>query len=196
MIITISIITLLGAHRLTFSLHSFLQIVSIGAGGTQVTNYGSRFSLTGMTGTFTPGVLAGIAAIGTSTNGPPTSDGIGKGAALTGPWDTPFSLQVGPTRYAPMQPRPGTKITATEMKMLYPTSSARLATTFISKGNAVTTKTQKQTFSTGSRENAVGRWFWLKRGKDKDLADTWIGSCVDSTGRHGEVFGKMEGLKR
>jgi len=132
-----------------------------------------------MTGSFTPEVLAGINTVGTSTDGPPTNNanspaagagpgpgpgaggGAGAGAAIgapaadSGPYATPYNQQIGPTRYAPMPPRPGTKITAKSASMLFPTSFASLATGYLGKPNVENTITRTPGTGVSSRENTV-----------------------------------------
>jgi hypothetical protein len=127
------------------------------AGGT-VTNYSNRFTLTGMTGTFSAAVQADLLTV-SGTSGPPTVNDV-TGAAGTivaneGVWGTPYNLQTGLTRYAPMQPVPPTAITATNTAPLYPTSSVVLASTYLPTPSIVTTLTQPQTFSVSSHANTV-----------------------------------------
>ena len=64
-------------------------------------------------------------------------------------------MQTGLTRYAPMQPVPGTKVTATNTKPMFPTSSVRMATTRLPIPSQATTLTATQTFSTKMIENTV-----------------------------------------
>ena len=131
-------------------------------GGT-ITNFSNRFTLTGMTGTFPPPVIASNQNI-VGTDGPPAINQIAAaanpaqgGSIDQGAWGTPYNLQAGPTRYAPMQPVPPTKITKTETKALWPTSSVRIATTFLPVlgTSIVTTQTQPQTYSAASHANTV-----------------------------------------
>lgn len=138
------------------------MIATAAAGGT-VTNFSNRFTLTGMVGTFPAAVLESNKAIA-GTAGPPTVKALagqpaagGAGAVDQGAWGTPYDEQVGPTRYAPMQPVPPTKITATNTEPLWPTSSVPIATTFLPVlGTAiVTTQTQPQTFKANSHANTV-----------------------------------------
>jgi hypothetical protein len=70
-------------------------------------------------------------------------------------YDVEYTLQTGPTRYASMQPQPPTKITAKTAKPLHPTSSVKIATTFLPIANAQTTVTQSQTHKVISIENTV-----------------------------------------
>ena len=81
------------------------MIQSTATGGT-VINYSSRFSLSGMTGTFPPNVEAGIKAV-SGTGGPPTKNNINNnvnaGAGGAAGFSVPYTLQTGLTKYAPKQ---------------------------------------------------------------------------------------------
>lgn len=176
--------------------NSFLQMVSVATAGGSVINYSDRFSLTGMTGTFPAAVIAANALV-TSATGPDTVNGVTDGTATTssgaaaGVWGTPYNEQTGLTRYAPMQPFPGTTITATNTVPLWPTSSVSIATTFMSEPSIVTTLTQSGTYSYTSQANTVSfeaniilhELTLLGRG------------CILSHPRcHAEVFEPLEGL--
>lgn len=146
-----------------FCTSSFLGIMSTAKTGGTITNYSTRFTLTGMTGTFPAAVIASNKDIA-GTDGPAAvnqiaaaNPGAGGGSIAQGAWGTPYNLQVGPTRYAPMQPIPPTKITKVDTAPLWPTSSVRIATTFLPViGTAiVTTLTQPQTYSAASHANTV-----------------------------------------
>jgi hypothetical protein len=136
------------------------MIATATAGGT-LRVYSDRFTLTGMTGVFTPEVQTALEGV-TGTAGPPAVNNVAAAAPAAattavedGVYGTPFNLQTGATRYAPMQPIPGTTITATNTKPLYPTSSVVLATTFLPLPTISTTVTQAQTFSVASHPNSV-----------------------------------------
>lgn len=141
---------------LTMVIFSFLKMISAAAGGT-VVNYSDRFTLTGMTGTFQPNVAAGIKST-TGTGGPATENNVkdsaknGDGAGGQG---TPYSLQTGLTKYAPMQRKPGTKITLKTASMQYPTSAFVLAKSPLPVPSQVTTITASVTYSVASIENPV-----------------------------------------
>ena len=139
---------------------SFLKIISAAPGGT-VINYSSRFTLTGMTGTFPPNVQAGIKQI-KGTDGPATENNVannpdtGNGAgAGDGQFGQAYSMQTGITRYAPMQKKPPKKITAKSASPQYPTSSYKIAKTALPTPKQVTTITQSVTYSVSSIENTV-----------------------------------------
>jgi len=140
---------------------SFLGIVSTATAGGTVTNFSNRFTLTGMTGTFSAAVTTALKNV-VGTTGPDRINQVAAAApaagagAAAGAWGTPYNEQEGLTRYAPMQPVPGTKITATNTVPLWPTSSVVLATTFLPVPSIVTTLTQAGTFSVSSHANTVG----------------------------------------
>lgn len=120
-------------------------------------NYSDRFSLSGMTGTFPPAIADAAKAI-TDTKGPPTQNNIAGGdGAASAPSGTvaDYTAQTGTIRYAPMQGRPGTKITAKSASRMYPTSSVPIATTILPPAKQSNTVTSSNTFSTESMENTV-----------------------------------------
>lgn len=134
-------------------------MISAATGGT-VVNYSNRFSLSGMTGVFPASVTAGLANIeGTNgpktenndvANGPAADDGdAAKGASVA------FTLQTGPTRYAPMKGKPGTTITAKTASRMFPMSSYVIAKSFLPTPIAVTTQTVSATYSVSSMEHTV-----------------------------------------
>lgn len=158
---------------------SFLKMISAASGGT-VVNYSDRFTLSGMTGTFPPNVVSGIAGV-TGTGGPPTENNVNNNAAVPaageagGPYAVTYTAQTGLTKYAPMQGKPGTKITAKNPTPQYPTSSASTATTIWPTPSQVTTHTVSATYKAPDQENTVcdrieypaillqGPQFWLRR---------------------------------
>jgi len=140
---------------------SFFQMTSVSSTGNKIINYSDRFTMTEMTGSWTSAVQAGIDSDATSFSGPPSSTGtlLQDPAAGTDTanqeFDVPYSLQTGLMRYASMQPVPGTKITATNTGMLYPTSGFTIATTYLGGPSITATMTAVQTFSVVSVENTV-----------------------------------------
>lgn len=126
-----------------------------------------------MTGTLPASIVGAISSLpaGTTT-GPasstldtdtPQAAGADGTVEYANSYEIPYTLQTGPTRYAPMQPIPGTKITATAASMLHPTSSVVLATTYLPSATQYqTTVTQSQTFSVSSIENPVCHANWSK----------------------------------
>ena len=135
-------------------------MISTATGGT-VVNYSDRFTLSGMTGTFPPNVEQGIKGV-TGTGGPQTENNVDKNAAAVpangqagGPYAVTYTAQTGLTKYAPMQGKPGTKITAKNPTPQYPTSSVKIAKTFLPTPSQVTTMTVSATYSASSQENTV-----------------------------------------
>jgi len=145
---------------------SYIGILSTAKAGGTITNYSDRFTLAGMTGSFPPDVATANAAV-VGTAGPPKVNrvaaaplpGVG-GTIDPGAWGTPYNLQTGPVRFAPMQPIPPTKITKTEVTPLWPTSSVPLATTFLPIAPIATTQTQAQQFAATSHANTVRFYFF------------------------------------
>ena len=139
---------------------SFLKIISSATGGV-VINYSDRFTLSDMTGTFPANVQTAIKSVKDS-KGPETDnqikdtkDAAAAGGGGGGADGTPYSMQTGATKFAPMQKKPGTKITAKSPKPLYPTSSAKVAKTALPPPKQVTTMTASVTYSVSSQENQV-----------------------------------------
>lgn len=135
---------------------SFLKIILAVPNGI-VTNYSPRFSLTGMTGKFSDDIAAAIQKV-SGTDGPPTEK-PGEGAlgadAASASYAIPFASQKGQIFYAPMQKRPGTKITAKTISAAYPTSSVVIAQKILPPPVPTTTITASMTMSTSSHENTV-----------------------------------------
>ena len=107
-----------------------------------------------MTGSFTSDVIQGLASV-SGTDGPPTDNQVAGSAPGDGPFAVPYTMQTGPTRYAPMQPQPGTTITAKKVTPLWPTSSVTIATAFLPRPTVQTTITQGPNYSVTSIENDV-----------------------------------------
>jgi hypothetical protein len=136
---------------------SFLQMTSVKADGGSVINYSSRFTLTGMTGTFTPDVVTALASV-SGTTGPPTQLIAAAGGAQVASGDEygiPYNQQTGLTKYAPMQPLPPHTITQQNTSPLWPTSSVSIATTFLPIPSVQTTITQGATWVFSSHQNTV-----------------------------------------
>ena len=141
-------------------------MVSTSSAGGQVTNYSPRFSLSSMSGTLPATLIAAINALPAGTTTGPATSGSGldpatpadgaAGGSYSNSYVVPYTMQTGPIRYAPMQPIPGTQITAQSASMAYPTSSVLVATTYLPPATQwQTTMTQSQTFSVASIENTV-----------------------------------------
>lgn len=132
-------------------------MLSTSSKGGTVTNFSPRFSLSGMTGTFPPEIVTALKDV-KGTDGPDRVDattGDGPVDPADGEFGVEYTMQTGPTRYAPMQPIPPTKITKKEAKPLHPTSAFTVATTFLPNPKIQTTITQSQTYSVQSRQNTV-----------------------------------------
>jgi hypothetical protein len=141
-------------------------MIAVGKNGGQLITYSDRFSYSGMKGAFPAdaNLKKGLESID-GTKGPAAQNQIVKPggadpAAAAGDFDMAYTMQTGLTRYAPMQPQPPTKITATNTKPMYPTSSVSIATTNLPIPKVQTTITQSQTFLVKSRTNTVclARW--------------------------------------
>ncbi|KAL8682305.1 MAG: hypothetical protein Q9224_005670 [Gallowayella concinna] len=125
----------------------FLKIQSVGPKGAQVINYSDRFTISGMTGSFTENVQAGIAKVSgtdgpaaTNQQAPEANAGGAQGAEAVA-----YTAQTGLIKYAPMQTPPGTKITAQRPTPRYPTSSVPIAKTFLPPPKQTTTMTASLT---------------------------------------------------
>lgn len=116
-----------------------------------------------MTGAFPANVKSAIADLGTTTSGPSAQqqviapDPAGDGAtAVAGQFAIPYNMQPGLTRYAPMAPQPGTKITAkTGAPALHTTSNVPVATHYLPIASISTTVTQSKPATVSSVENPV-----------------------------------------
>jgi hypothetical protein len=171
------------------------------------TIYSSRFSYSGMKGKFSDAVVADLKKV-TGTSGPANvlagTDDQAAGASSAAPeaslFDVDYAMQTGATRYAPMQPLPGTKVTAKGAKPQYPTSSVPIAKTWLPIPSIQTTLTQSATHSVESRPNPVRlplQDALLQRAHSS--SDTILimpsGPCTEwPRGRHGQIPGEMEGL--
>jgi len=134
----------------------------VSTGGTVIT-FSPRFTLTGMTGVFPAAIQPAIAAGGLGTAGPDSvvnaaaaaNPATGTAAGAAGAFAVPFNEQTGLTRYAPMMSIPPTKITKSVATPLFPTSSVKIATTYLPIGTVDTTVTAPQTMTISMRENPV-----------------------------------------
>jgi len=134
------------------------MVSTVQSGGT-IVNYSSRFTLTGMTGSFVPAVFVGMQDVGANINGPSKQFVLGQdlnNQHLFDPWDIPLDQQTGPIVYAPMQSYPLTKITKSTPTPQYPPSPYSIATTMMPPNPSVSkTMTQAITWSFPQRENPV-----------------------------------------
>lgn len=180
-------------------------MISTAQDGGTVTNYSPRFTLTGMTGTTNERYVDQVQALGGSTNGPATVNDVVPKAADPQPapvdpglagFGIPYNKQVGPTKYAPMQPVPPTKITAGNPTPLYPTSAFNIAQGKLPPPTILTTLTASQTFKVQSVENTV-RIFGAHTLTvlDRRLIFATDRATEQSKGRYGEIPGAVEGLR-
>lgn len=137
------------------TVRSFLQMTSKKAAGGSVINYSSRFTLTGMQGTFTQDVINTLTTV-SGTAGPPTVlQAVARAAASEDNFAIPYNQQTGQIKYAPMQPLPPHTITAQNTSPLWPTSSVVIATTPLPIPTVTFTYTQPGTWVFTSHENTV-----------------------------------------
>lgn len=129
-----------------------------------------------MTGSFSPNVLHSHDAMlspnnqtlgeveeglrkrqaGVGPGGAGLGAGAGAGAAVGAKgYTVPYHLQTGPTRYAPMAKKPGTRVTAKTATPQYPTSDYEVATAYLPPATVEVTLSASQTYSTSSIENTV-----------------------------------------
>jgi hypothetical protein len=177
-------------------------MISVAKEGGTIINYSSRFTMTGMVGVTPPQYQQAAVALGGSTKGPPTVNSVANNAAPApgavgvpgADQGVPYGQQSGPTKYAPMQPVPPTKITQKNPTPLNPTSAFTIATTFLPNPTIATTITAAQTFKVSSIENTVSSLRFVQHYKTL-RADLDVGCCcVAAFWRHGQIPGKMEGL--
>ncbi|CAI6337204.1 unnamed protein product [Periconia digitata] len=135
----------------------FVRLIAVAKTGGQLTTYSPRFSYSGMKGTFAATVKTSLDKLkSTETSGPPTKDETDSGkkpaAGDASDFEVNYTMQTGPTRYAPMQPIPGTKITKTgKPTPLFPTSAVSFAKSHLPIPTIATTVTQSQTHKVESR---------------------------------------------
>lgn len=121
-----------------------------------------------MTGTWSSTAAEADFKTVTGTAGPPTVNTVQAGGAApgaggagagggAGSFGISYQFQTeGLTRYAPMQPKPGSTITATNTSPLFPPSAFTVATTLLPIPSIVTTITQPVDYSAStSIENTV-----------------------------------------
>ena len=101
-------------------------------------------------------------AAGSATSVPPAQDGsspdaAGDNKAPQGGGDAAaqYTIQTGPTRFAPMQAAPPSSITQTNTKALYPTSGFTVSPSYWATPEAQTTITTSRTVTLATKENDV-----------------------------------------
>lgn len=138
---------------------SYVKMIATGAKGGTYTVFSDRFSYSGMTASFSPALEATLKKVD-GTSGPAAVDSTVKNPAdvsnvADDAYDVEYTMQTGPTRYAPMQPVPPTKITAKTAKRQHPTSSVNVAKSKLPIPSQQTTLTQSQAHKVLSMENTV-----------------------------------------
>ncbi|KAL3473637.1 hypothetical protein BJX99DRAFT_261171 [Aspergillus californicus] len=79
--------------------------------------------------------------------------GAKKRKVAVDPYTVPYSLQTGPTRYAPLAKKPGTAIVTASPAPQFPTSPYEIATKYLRPGTVETTLTASETLSVTMRDN-------------------------------------------
>lgn len=137
-------------------------MISRGSNNITVINYSERFSVTGMTGTFSELVQYGLSPTANDTSESHQDLKVRKRqvAAAIIPakdvYDVPYPEQSkGLTKYAPMGKRPATTITAKSGPPQFPTSTFSVARTFLPIPTWQTTLTASRTWTDSLIENPV-----------------------------------------
>ncbi|GKZ22818.1 hypothetical protein AbraIFM66951_006612 [Aspergillus brasiliensis] len=137
----------------------FLRIAASGPEAS-VVNYSDRFTLTNMTGSFSPTIMNGIySALYSTDPSPPGHEDENheelRKRQVAGPYTIPYQLQTGPTRYAPMAKKPGSTIPAGTPTPQYPASAYSIATTYLPQATVQVTLSASETYSVISIENTA-----------------------------------------
>ncbi|KAK9244864.1 hypothetical protein V1506DRAFT_539906 [Lipomyces tetrasporus] len=150
----------------------FLQMTPILTTGGYMVIYSDRFTLTGMTGTQTYVTID-------DTSGPENENHQEAAApTVANPFAVSYQDQADwLTKYAPMQPQPGTTVTATSVRRQYPTSKiGSYFTTNTMRPSALTTTTASWSYTLTSEINeaspqpdpsANGGWYGADKKKKK-----------------------------
>ena len=174
------------------------MISTSATGAGTVINFSNRFSVTGMTGTWsstaaeadfkTISGTAGPATVNTISNNPAAAPGV-PAAAQGGSYTVSYQFQTGLTKFAPMQPKPGSTITAKNTAPLYPASPYTVATTFLPVPSQVTTLTQSATYSASSMENTVSLFIRFRKRNRMYAKSVYSGCCCAPTlERYAEIL--------
>ncbi|MCJ1359114.1 MAG: hypothetical protein MMC33_009114 [Icmadophila ericetorum] len=100
---------------------------------------------------------AGPAAVNTVQAGGAVPGAGGAGGGADGSFGISYQFQTeGLTRYAPMQPKPGSTITATNTAPMFPPSAFSVATTLLPTPSIVTTITQPVDYSASTSIENTG----------------------------------------
>ncbi|KAI9927347.1 hypothetical protein MW887_002959 [Aspergillus wentii] len=123
-----------------------------------IINYSSRFTLTGMSGSFSSHLMNGINSV-VDSNALPIGEEHEREELRkrqnVGAYTIPYSLQTGPTKYAPMAKQPGSTIPAKSPTPQYPTSHYSIATTYLPEATVQQTLSAAATYSVSSVENTA-----------------------------------------
>ena len=109
-----------------------------------------RFTLISMTGTFPASILSSLHSLR-----PKHAKRAEQIAAAAKGAQIPYPDQTGPTRYAPAPKQPGSTITAKTATPLFPSSSVKIATTFLPIAEVETTVSVPAEMTATSMENQV-----------------------------------------
>ncbi|RAL06234.1 putative beta-1,6-glucan biosynthesis protein (Knh1) [Aspergillus ibericus CBS 121593] len=135
----------------------FLRMVASGPEAS-VVNYSDRFTLTNMTGSFSPLIIHGIHSAlhspGSSANEGEEHEELRK-RQMVGSYTIPYPLQTGPTRYAPMAKKPGSTIPAGSPTPQFSASPYTIATTYLPAATVQVTLSASETYSVVSIENTA-----------------------------------------
>lgn len=138
----------------------YLRVIATPTSGSPSYIFSQRFTMTGMTGAWTSTTIQAAAQAAAASGNSAVPANVAGGAAAAAPsaaagTNIAFSLQTGLIKYAPMQGKPGTAITATNTAPLYPTSAWSVFTTNAPIPSQTHTVTPSVTYSASSRENTV-----------------------------------------
>lgn len=142
---------------------SFLKMISRGPNNVTVVNYSERFSVNGMTGTFSELVQYGLSLTANDTSESHQDLKLRKRQVVAAGivpakdvYDVPYPEQSkGLTKYAPMGKRPATTITAKSGPPQFPTSTFSVARAFLPIPTWQTTLTASRTWTDSLIENPV-----------------------------------------
>ncbi|KAF2395778.1 hypothetical protein EJ06DRAFT_484782 [Trichodelitschia bisporula] len=157
----------------------FLKILIQTPTGLTHALFSPRFTLSHMSGTFPAHVLPGL-----TSPLPPLPPSQSVLPPLTAPtllasFLVPWTMQEGPTRYASMQPTPGTRITRQSPRRLFGTSEVAVQTGLMAPAQVVTTVTMSVPGDVvGREENTAAAMRLVGRGVGVDWR-RWEGRWRD-----------------
>ncbi|KAF2094324.1 hypothetical protein NA57DRAFT_46736 [Rhizodiscina lignyota] len=133
----------------------YLRITSVASEGGQVINFSPHFTISGMTGTFSAKIQAGLPVKDATARDTVNQVANNPAGGAADGFNVPYNEQTGLTRMAPMMVQPPTSITKKNTTPLFPTSSVSIATTFLPVATVATTITQSNTHSVSQMENTA-----------------------------------------